>query len=217
MQDNYRQRGLRKILTEELRNKGIRDEIVLSAIEKIPRHFFLDSALQELAYKDMALQIGEGQTISQPYTVAKQSELLQTQKGHKVLEIGTGSGYQAAILLEIGVRLYSVERHLTLHQKAQKILDFFGFAPKLIHGDGYKGLPGYAPFDRIIVTAAAPEIPETLLNQLKVGGILVIPVNDQEKSEHQIMKTIYKVSENNFEEHIHGNFRFVPMLPDKKS
>ncbi len=215
MQDGFRQQGLRQIMVNQLREKGIKSEEVLAAINKVPRHFFLDTALQELAYKDMALQIGEGQTISQPYTVAKQTELLQTKRGLKVLEIGTGSGYQAAVLLELGVRLYSIERHLKLHQKAQQILSKFGYAPKLIHGDGFKGLPSYAPFDRIIVTAAAPNIPEALLAQLKIGGILVIPVCSAPQSDIQNMKTIVKISENEFEEKIHGNFRFVPMLPNK--
>ncbi len=215
MQDGFRQQGLRQIMVNQLREKGIKSEEVLAAINKVPRHFFLDTALQELAYKDMALQIGEGQTISQPYTVAKQTELLQTKRGLKVLEIGTGSGYQAAVLLELGVRLYSIERHLKLHQKAQQILSKFGYAPKLIHGDGFKGLPSYAPFDRIIVTAAAPNIPEALLAQLKIGGILVIPVRSAPQSDIQNMKTIVKISENEFEEKIHGNFRFVPMLPNK--
>ncbi len=215
MQDGFRQQGLRQIMVNQLREKGIKSEEVLAAINKVPRHFFLDTALQELAYKDMALQIGEGQTISQPYTVAKQTELLQTKRGLKVLEIGTGSGYQAAVLLELGVRLYSIERHLKLHRKAQQILSKFGYAPKLVHGDGFKGLPSYAPFDRIIVTAAAPNIPEALLAQLKIGGILVIPVCSAPQSDIQNMKTIVKISENEFEEKIHGNFRFVPMLPNK--
>ncbi len=215
MQDGFRQQGLRQIMVNQLREKGIKSEEVLAAINKVPRHFFLDTALQELAYKDMALQIGEGQTISQPYTVAKQTELLQTKQGLKVLEIGTGSGYQAAVLLELGVRLYSIERHLKLHRKAQQILSKFGYAPKLVHGDGFKGLPSYAPFDRIIVTAAAPNIPEALLAQLKIGGILVIPVCSAPQSDIQNMKTIVKISENEFEEKIHGNFRFVPMLPNK--
>jgi protein-L-isoaspartate(D-aspartate) O-methyltransferase len=212
MIDTYRHKGLRKQLVEEVRSKGIRDERVLLALEKVPRHQFLDSSFVEFAYQDKPFPIGSGQTISQPYTVAFQTELLGVGKGDKVLEIGTGSGYQACILLEMGARVYSVERHHSLYVKTKQLLKRLGYAPRLFYGDGYKGLPSFAPFDRILVTAAAPAIPDALIQQLKPGGILVIPVGS---GQTQIMTRVTKVSDSTVEKEACGHFRFVPMLENK--
>lgn len=210
--DSFRHKGLRRKLVEELRAKGITDENVLAAIGTIPRHFFMDSSFLEFAYQDKAFPIAAGQTISQPYTVAFQSQLLNVKKGNKVLEIGTGSGYQACVLLEMGVKVFTIERQKLLYDKTKPLLDSLGYTPRIIFGDGYKGLPLYAPFDGILVTAGAPFIPEPLLLQLKVGAKLVIPVGEQD---NQIMTTVTRISENEFEKQEHGSFRFVPLLGDK--
>jgi protein-L-isoaspartate(D-aspartate) O-methyltransferase len=207
--ETYRHKGLRKRLVDSLREKGIHDEVVLEAINRVPRHLFLDSSFLEFAYEDKAFPIGSGQTISQPYTVAYQTELLKISTDLKVLEIGTGSGYQACVLLEMGAKVFSIERQKYLYEKTKKKLPEIGYLPKLFYGDGYKGLPAFAPFDRIIITAAAPEIPEVLLAQLKPGGILVAPVG---KSGTQIMTTVEKKAENDYKREEHGKFRFVPML-----
>jgi len=211
--DSYRHQGLRKILVQTIRKKGISDPAVLDAILKVPRHFFFDSSFLEYAYEDKPFPIGAGQTISQPYTVAFQSELLKIKKGEKVLEIGTGSGYQACILAEMGAKVFTVERQKTLFDKTSKFLPLLGYNTiKTFYGDGYKGLSAYAPFDKVIVTAAAPFIPEELLIQLKMGGILVIPVG---ANDIQIMKTITRTAENILETKEYGEFRFVPLLGDK--
>ncbi len=212
MTDTYRHKGLRKKLVDEIRSKGIRDEKVLAAIEAIPRHLFLDSSFVEFAYQDKPFPIGSGQTISQPYTVAFQTELLEIKKGDKVLEIGTGSGYQACVLIEMGARVYSIERHHALFVKTKEFLAKMHYSPKLFYGDGYKGLPAFEPFDKVLVTAAAPVIPEALKQQLKPGGMLVIPVGG---GHTQIMKRLTKREEDVFEEENFGSFRFVPLLHDK--
>lgn len=213
MEDNYRHKGLRKKLVEELRSKGISDEEVLSAINNIPRHLFMDNAFVHFAYKNAAFPIGANQTISHPMTVAVQSELLEVASKDKILEIGTGSGYQCCVLMELGAKVYSIERHRSLHQKAKQIIESFGYKPKLFFGDGYKGLPAYAPFDKIIITAAAPFIPEELKQQLRTGGHMIIPLGEGEKQE---MLKITKVAEEKYETKSYGDFSFVPML-EKKS
>jgi protein-L-isoaspartate(D-aspartate) O-methyltransferase len=212
MIDSYKHQGLRKQLVEIIREKGITDSNVLEAIGKVPRHFFFDSSFLKYAYEDKAFPIGSGQTISQPYTVAFQSQLLKLSKGQKVLEVGTGSGYQACILAEIGVKVFSIERQKSLYDKAVQFLPSMGYRIKLFYGDGYKGLPAYAPFDKIIVTAGAPYIPDALIDQLKPGGILVIPVGGDDVQE---MTTITRISEKEFKKREHGKFRFVPLLEDK--
>jgi protein-L-isoaspartate(D-aspartate) O-methyltransferase len=212
MRDNYKHKGLRKKLVEQIREKGIIDENVLTAIEKVPRHYFMDSSFLEFAYQDKPFPIGAGQTISQPYTVAFQSELLKIKKGDKVLEVGTGSGYQSCILLEMGAKVYTIERIKVLFMKTKDLLSKMGYNPKMFFGDGYKGLPSFAPFDKIIVTAGAPVIPNELIQQLTIGGILVIPVG---ANDLQIMTVINKTSEHDFEKKEMGYFRFVPLLEDK--
>jgi len=214
MQDTYKHKGQRKKLTEELKKQGIDDEKVLSAILKIPRHFFLDIGFDKLAYQNKAFPIGAGQTISQPYTVAFQTQLLSIKKGDKVLEIGTGSGYQTAVLLELGAKVYTIERQKELFQNSRIFLASLGYEAHFFYGDGYKGKPTYGPFDKIIVTAGAPYIPEDLKKQLKVGGILVIPVGDSEK---QIMYSVIRVSKTGYKETELGNFMFVPMLEGKQN
>lgn len=215
LEDTYRTKGLRKKLVELLRSKGIKDNAVLQAIEKIPRHFFIDSAFLEFAYLDQPFPIGEGQTISQPYTVAFQTQLLEVKPRMKVLEIGTGSGYQAAVLHEIGAKVFTVERIHKLYIKAKSLLAAMGYDTiRCFYGDGTKGLPSFAPFDRILVTAAAPIIPQTLIDQLIVGGILVIPVNSS--SQLQVMKKIIKTANDKIEIEDHGFFRFVPLLDNKQ-
>lgn len=212
MIDSFKHQGLRKQLAEALIKKGITDRHVIEAIAKVPRHFFMDNAFMEFAYADKAFPIASGQTISQPYTVAFQSQLMQINKGDKVLEIGTGSGYQCAVLCEIGARVYSIERHRTLHTSASKVLTVLNYFPKLYFGDGFKGLPPFAPFDKILVTCGAPEIPAELVKQLKTGGIMIIPVGD---GEVQVMKCVIKKINNDIEIINYDKFRFVPMLQDR--
>lgn len=212
MKDTFKHQGLRQQLVKTIEAKGIKDERVLKAIGKVPRHLFMDSGFIDHAYQDKAFPIAADQTISQPYTVAFQTELLQIKKGDKILEIGTGSGYQTAVLLELGAVVFSIERQLELFKKTSKFLPKLGYrAKKLIFGDGYKGLSGEAPFDGIIVTAGAPFVPKALLNQLKIGGRLVIPVG----SVVQIMTLLIRTGEKAFEKHEYGEFRFVPLLEDK--
>ena len=212
--DTFRHKGLRKKLVEILRGKGIKDENVLKAIENVPRHLFMDSSFVEFAYKDSAFPIAAGQTISQPYTVAYQTELLEIKQGDKVLEIGTGSGYQSCVLCEMGAKVFSIERQLTLFKQTKALLPKIGYSPKLFFGDGYAGLPTFAPFNKIIVTAAAPEIPQKLLEQLKTGGIMVIPHNAA-KGDYQIMKKIIKLADGNVDIIDLDAFRFVPLLQNK--
>ena len=209
MNDSLRHQGLRKRLVEGLKVKGIDDQLVLDAIGKVPRHLFMESSFINFAYKDQAFPIGAGQTISQPYTVAFQTQLLEIKKFDKVLEIGTGSGYQAAVLLEMGANVYTIERQKELYLKAVNFLPGIGYNPKIFYGDGYKGLPTYGPFDKILVTAAAPFIPGELKLQLKIGGKLVIPVG---KADRQVMQLVNRLSEDEFETEKHGSFVFVPLL-----
>jgi protein-L-isoaspartate(D-aspartate) O-methyltransferase len=212
MIDDYKHQGLRRQLVTLMKEKGISNQAVLEAIGKVPRHYFMDGQFDHFAYKDMAFKIGAGQTISQPYTVAMQSTLLQVTKGMKVLEIGTGSGYQASILMELGVKLFSIERQKTLFDNSKKILEKMNYKPRLFFGDGFAGLPAFAPFERIIVTCGAPGIPEKLVEQLKPGGRMVIPVGE---GDTQVMKLILKKEDGSFTEEEHGIFKFVPMLKDK--
>ena len=209
LQDTLRHQGLRKRMVEGIRIKGVKDEKVLEAIEKVPRHLFMDSSFLQFAYKDQAFPIGAGQTISQPYTVAVQTHLLEVERFDKILEVGTGSGYQAAVLLEMGATVYTIERQRELYLKVQTVLPLLGYHPNFFYGDGYKGLPTYGPFDKIIVTAGAPIIPEELLAQLKVGGRMVVPVGNQDAQE---MLLIIKNKNNSIEVTKHGMFAFVPML-----
>lgn len=211
MEDSYRHKGLRRQLVKKIQEKGITDHRVLEAIGKIPRHWFFDPAFLEHAYQDKAFPIGEGQTISQPYTVAFQTQLLDLKPGEKILEVGTGSGYQCCVLAEIGARVFSIETHKVLHESAKKMISLMGYKPRLFVGDGSLGLPAHAPFDKILVTAGAPSIPETYIDQLKTGGILVIPVgNDAQQSMLKVIKT-----EKGFESEDFGNFRFVPLVGKK--
>lgn len=209
MVDTYKHKGLRRLLVEELNHLGVKDNIVLEAVNTIPRHLFLQSAFWEHAYQNKAFPIGEGQTISHPYTVAKQTELLQLKKGDKVLEIGTGSGYQCAVLVATGAKVYSIERHRPLYKKAKTILNKLKLYPTLFCGDGTQGLPGFAPFDKIIVTAGAPVIPDSLIEQLKIGGTLIIPVGDDT---NQSMLEITRVGQDKISKKNHGTFSFVPLI-----
>ncbi|MBC9912849.1 protein-L-isoaspartate(D-aspartate) O-methyltransferase [Chitinophaga varians] len=213
-EDTYKQKGLRKQLVDSIRQKGITDENVLAAIGNIPRHFFLDTAFESIAYDDRAFPIGEGQTISQPYTVAYQTQLLEPRPFEKVLEIGTGSGYQACVLAELKLNVFTIERQKRLFDQV-KAFPFKSKYPnlRLFYGDGYEGLPSYAPFDKVLVTAAAPHIPEKLVQQLKIGGKMVIPVGGQEV---QRMLRITKISDTETEQELFDNFSFVPMLAGKK-
>lgn len=209
-EDTYRHKGLRRKLMEILRDKGISDENVLTAMSNIPRHFFLDSAFDEIAYEDRAFPISQGQTISQPYTVAYQTQLLQVRPYDKILEIGTGSIYQATVLAEMGAKVYTIERQKQLFEKTKTYI-FKNKYPnlKFFFGDGYEGLPTYAPFDKVIITAAAPFIPPRLIDQLKVGGKMVIPVDE---GKHQRMLRITKNADGSTSEEAFQNFSFVPML-----
>lgn len=212
MKDTNKHQGLRNQLAKVLEEKGITDKNVLEAIKKIPRHLFLNSSFEDFAYQDKAFPIAAGQTISQPYTVAFQSQLLEVKKDQKILEIGTGSGYQTAVLCLLGAKVYSVERQNELFKTTSLLLPKLGIRPKhLSFGDGYKGLPNYAPFDSIIVTAGAPIIPQPLMAQLKIGGRLVIPLGENE----QVMTLLIRKNETQFEKHEFGDFRFVPLLENK--
>ena len=213
-EDSWRHKGMRSKLVDTLREKGITDERVLKAIEAVPRHFFMDTAFDDIAYQDRAFPIGEGQTISQPYTVAYQTQLLEIRPFDKVLEIGTGSGYQACVLAQMGAHVFTIERQKKLYDSFRTF--FFKSAYptiKFFYGDGYQGLPTYAPFDKIIVTAAAPYIPEKLLEQMKQGAFMVVPVGGKEG---QRMFRVIKQSANDFEQEVYDNFSFVPMLEGKK-
>jgi protein-L-isoaspartate(D-aspartate) O-methyltransferase len=209
VEDTYRHKGLRRKLVEELQTKGISDKEVLEAINRVPRHVFMDSGFINFAYKDKAFPIGVGQTISQPFTVAFQTQLLEVKKHEKVLEVGTGSGYQCAVLLEMGATVYTIERQRELFVKSQAVLKHLGYRPYFFFGDGYEGIPAYSPFDKIIITAGGDEIPEILLQQLKVGGRLVMPVGD---SSMQRMTLVEKLSVNEYNTTEHGSFNFVPLL-----
>lgn len=207
--DSFRHKGLRNRLVEEIRKKGVSDQKVLEAIGRVPRHLFMDSSFVQMAYKDQAFPIGQGQTISQPYTVAVQSSLLEVEPDDTLLEIGTGSGYQAAVLCEMGASVFSVERQKRLYQKTSKLLPSIGYQEiRLFLGDGNDGLPAFAPFDKIIVTAGISEIPSNLLVQLKPGGLMVIPLGERS----QTMTRIKRLNEDDFEQESFGEFAFVPML-----
>ncbi|MBA7511317.1 Protein-L-isoaspartate O-methyltransferase [subsurface metagenome] len=212
MEDTYLHKGLRKKLVEEIKGKGIKDKRILEAINKVPRHLFMDSSFVHFAYKDQAFPIAANQTISQPFTVAFQTQLLDIQKGDKVLEIGTGSGYQAAILLALGAKVYTIERQKALNIGAQNLLPKIGYRPHFFYGDGFQGLPTYAPFDKVIITAAFNEIPDKLVEQLKVGGKMVLPLGGRGT---QIMTLLEKYSEKDYKISEHGAFVFVPMLKGK--
>lgn len=213
VEDTYRHRGLRKKLVDEVRNKGITDEKVLDALNRVPRHFFLDSAFDQQAYEDKAFPIGVGQTISQPYTVAYQTQLLQCRPFDKVLEIGTGSGYQCAVLAAMGAQVFTIERQKQLFDGNKEFAYLRSYPNiKFFYGDGFEGLPSYAPFDKVIVTAAAPFIPLKLIEQMKAGGMMVIPVNE---GNLQRMLRITKVTNEEFKEEKFDLFSFVPMLEGK--
>ena len=214
MKDSYRHKGLRQKLIDSLREKGIRNEDILEAMNRVPRHLFMDSSFINHSYTDKAFPIAAGQTISQPYTVAFQTQLLAPVRHQKVLEVGTGSGYQTAVLLELGVRVYSIERIRELYLSARDQLIPMGYKPSLHYGDGYEGLPAFAPFDRILVTAGASEVPEKLLEQLAVGGRMVIPVGDRYG---QKMLLAEKISEKEIRRTEHGYFSFVPLLQGKSN
>lgn len=207
-QDDYKHKGMRRSLVRILVQKGIVDQRVLQAISQVPRHFFFEKAFLEQAYQDKAFPIGEGQTISQPYTVAFQSQLLNVKPGEKVLEIGTGSGYQCCVLLELGAKVYTIEYIRKLHEKARTLLPEMGYRAVFVHGDGSRGLPSYAPFDKIIVTAGAPTVPNDLLRQLAIGGTLVIPVGDHKQ---QKMLRLTKQSESRILKEEYDFFSFVKL------
>lgn len=210
MEDTFKHKGLRKKLIEEIRNKGIKDDSVLKAMNAVPRHLFMDNSFVGFAYVDKAFPIAAGQTISQPYTVAFQTEALRVKRLDRILEVGTGSGYQAAVLCEMGARVFTIERQRSLFEFASALLPKLGYHPQFFYGDGYQGLPTYGPFDSIIVTAGADMVPPRLLEQLAIGGRMVIPVGERQ---FQVMKIIVRVSENEYTEKEVGNFVFVPLLP----
>ncbi|MDR1877351.1 MAG: protein-L-isoaspartate(D-aspartate) O-methyltransferase [Flavobacteriaceae bacterium] len=211
--DTLKHKGKRNQLVNLLRQKGITDEVVLNAVNQVPRHIFIDSIFEDLSYEDRAFPILSGQTISHPYTVAFQTQLLHVQKGEKVLEIGTGSGYQTAVLIALGAQVYTIERQKELFEFSKNILKKIHFSPKFqTFGDGYQGLPSFAPFDKIIVTAGAPTMPKKLLEQLSIGGVMVIPIGDKE----QKMYTVLKLDENTFETLEFGDYQFVPMLENRE-
>jgi protein-L-isoaspartate(D-aspartate) O-methyltransferase len=212
LKDTYKHKGLRKQLVAEIKKKGIVDSRVIEAIGKIPRHYFFDAIFDVHAYEDKAFPIAAGQTISQPYTVAFQTELLSVESGDKILEIGTGSGYQAAVLLELGADVYTIEYLKELYQKTIRFLPSLGYQPHMYHGDGSKGLPRFAPFNGIIVTAGAPNVPQGLIDQLKIGGRLVIPVGDGSR---QSMMLIKKISDDEVEKKVFNHFSFVPLRGEK--
>ena len=214
MEDTYLNKGKRRILVEYLREKvGIRDEQVLSAINSVPRHFFLESIFEDFAYEDRAFTIASGQTISHPSTVAEQTELLQVEKGEKVLEIGTGSGYQTSILVAMKAEVYTIERQKELYDFSRNILEKMNLIPRVqVFGDGFEGLADFAPFDKILVTCGAEKLPVQLLRQLKVGGVMVIPLGGN--SEEQVLTRFIKISENQVEKEEFGLYKFVPMLND---
>ncbi len=212
MEDSYLHKGLRKKLVDSIKQKGIVDQKVLHAINQVPRHLFMDSSFVHFAYKDQAFPIAANQTISQPYTVAFQTQLLDIQKGDKVLEVGTGSGYQAAILLAMGAKVYTIERFKLLTLGAQNLLPKIGYRPHFFYGDGYEGLPTYAPFDKIVITAAANEIPQKLIEQLKIHGKMVLPLGEKTA---QTMTLVEKKIKNECKITEHGSFVFVPMLKGK--
>jgi protein-L-isoaspartate(D-aspartate) O-methyltransferase len=209
LSDSFRHKGLRHRLVREIEKKGITDKNVLEAIGRVPRHLFMDSSFVNMAYKDQAFPIGQGQTISQPYTVVVQTSLLDVKPGDRILEIGTGSGYQAAVLHEMGASVFSIERQKRLYQKTSRLLASIGYKDiRLFLGDGYEGLLAFAPFDKIIVTAAVDEVPSTLLMQLKIDGMLVVPLGERS----QTMTRIKRLSDDDFEKETFGEFAFVPML-----
>lgn len=210
MQDTFKHKGMRRQLIDELRqDERITNQLIFEAFDAIPRHFFLDKVFVEQAYSNMAFQIGAGQTISHPATVAFQTQLLEVTKGDKILEIGTGSGFQTCILCHLGAKVFTIERQKELFIKSKKLIHDLGYSPRLTFGDGYKGLPAFAPFDKIIVTCGAPDIPQALFDQLKIGGILVIPIGE---GSEQTMKRIIKLTEDTMQTEEFGTFRFVPML-----
>ena len=214
-EDTYRHKGLRKKLLDVLREKGISDEQVLTAMNNIPRHFFMDSALDNIAYEDRAFPISDGQTISQPYTVAYQTQLLQLKKNDKVLEIGTGSIYQATVLAELGAKVFTIERHKNLFDKTKNYIFKSKYSNlKFFYGDGFEGLPTYAPFDKVIITAAAPFIPPKLMQQLKTGGYMIIPVDE---GAQQRMMRLTKKEDGTWKEEVFENFSFVPMIVGRKN
>ena len=212
MQDTFRHKGLRQILVDKIRKKGISDESVLSVINQIPRHLFMDNAFEQFAYQDKPFPIGSGQTISQPYTVAFQTQLLDLNPYDKVLEIGTGSGYQAAVLIGMEANVYTIERQKELFKKTKKFLPDLGYNCNFYYGDGYKGLDQFSPFDKIIITCGAPSIPNDLISQLKIGGKMVAPIGE---GDIQVMNLIEKISETKNNITTHGEFSFVPMLNNR--
>ena len=214
MKDTFRHKGLRQILVDKIREKGITDESALRMINEIPRHLFLDNAFVQFAYQDKPFPIGSGQTISQPYTVAFQTQLLELNPYEKVLEVGTGSGYQAAVLIGMEANVYTIERQKELFQKTKEFLPELGYNCNFYYGDGYKGLEQFAPFDKIIVTCGAPTIPEDLIQQLKVGGRMVAPIG---KGGIQVMNLVEKISETETKITTHGEFSFVPMINNKNN
>jgi protein-L-isoaspartate(D-aspartate) O-methyltransferase len=210
--DSYKHKGERKILIDHLRKKGITDEKVLEVMMKIPRHFYFHKDFWEHAYEDKAFQIGAGQTISHPHTVAYQTQLLEIKPGDKVLEIGTGSGYQTSILLGLGTQVFTIERQKELFDKTKKLLSELNLKPRFFYGDGSKGLPAFAPFDKIICTAGSPSIPQTLLAQMRIGGKMVIPVGDEKA---QKMNLVERISEKEFHTEALDSFRFVPLIGEQ--